>query len=57
MLSQIRKKTEPTGFVKKDLAVLENEGIRVAKMLESLSLPEWQDKSIEFAILFNFRLK
>ena len=45
-----------TEFVTKNLSVLENEGIRVAKMLESLKLPEWQNKGIEFAIPFNFKL-
>jgi bla regulator protein BlaR1 len=40
-----------------DLTLIKNEGIRVAKMIETLKLPEWQNKSIEFAIAFNFQLK
>jgi hypothetical protein len=43
-------------YVTKDLAILENEGIRVTKMIESLKLPEFRDESLEFAIPLNFKL-
>lgn len=45
-------KTEKT-----DLTLLINEGIRVAKMVGSVKIPEWEDKDMEFAISFNFQLK
>jgi hypothetical protein len=39
------------------LKILENEGIRVTRMLESLNLPEWQEKRMKFAVAFNFQIK
>lgn len=43
--------------IENKLKILENEGIRVTRKLESLNLPEWQDKRIEFAIAFNIQIK
>lgn len=43
--------------VLEDRSVLTNEGIRVAKMLGSANIPEWENKDMEFAISFNFQLK
>jgi hypothetical protein len=31
--------------------------MRVVKMLETLKLPEWENKSLDFAIAFSFQLK
>jgi len=41
---------------KTDLTILKNEGVRVAKSLESLKLPEWQEHNVEFAIDLNFSI-
>jgi beta-lactamase regulating signal transducer with metallopeptidase domain len=41
----------------KDRSLLTNEGVRVAKMLGSVKIPEWEKGDTEFAILFNFQLK
>jgi bla regulator protein blaR1 len=46
-----------TGSSSKELALITNEGIRVAKMLGSIDLPEWKDKNMEFALAFNFKLE
>lgn len=54
--STLSNANNPPEFVTDKLTILENEGLRVAKMLETLNLPEWQDKSMEFAISFNFML-
>jgi TonB-dependent SusC/RagA subfamily outer membrane receptor len=43
--------------VMKDRSVLTNEGVRVANMLGSVKIPEWENKDMEFAIQFNFTLK
>jgi TonB-dependent SusC/RagA subfamily outer membrane receptor len=43
--------------VVKDRSILTNEGVRVAGMLGSVQIPEWEDKDMEFAISFNFTLK
>jgi TonB-dependent SusC/RagA subfamily outer membrane receptor len=42
---------------KTDLSLLTNEGIRVAKTLGSVKIPEWENMDMEFAISFNFTLK
>jgi TonB-dependent SusC/RagA subfamily outer membrane receptor len=42
--------------VVKDKSLLTNEGIRVAKMLGSVKIPEWENKDLEFAINFKFDL-
>lgn len=42
---------------KRDISNLTNEGIRVAKMLGTVKIPEWEKKDMEFAISFNFDLK
>ena len=54
---KLGKNKKHTGDVIKDLSMLENEALRVCKMLESLKIPEWQDKGMEFAIPFAFQLK
>jgi hypothetical protein len=43
--------------VMKDRSILTNEGVRVARMLGSVKIPEWENKDMEFAISFNFQLK
>jgi hypothetical protein len=48
--------TSRSDYVTKDLKILEDEGVRVAKVIESLNLPEWQNNSMQFAISLNFRL-
>jgi len=40
-----------------DLTLLKNEGIRVAKMIKALNLPEWQKNNLIFLIPFNFQIK
>jgi TonB-dependent SusC/RagA subfamily outer membrane receptor len=42
---------------KKGFSLLTDEGIRVANMLGSVKIPEWENKGLEFAISFNFTLK
>jgi TonB family protein len=42
---------------KDPMSPLKNEAMRVAKMLETLKLPEWENKGMEFAIAFNFQLR
>ena len=42
---------------KRDISLLTNEGIRVARMVGSVKIPEWENKDMEFAISFNFQLK
>jgi hypothetical protein len=36
---------------------LKAECLRVVNMLGSIAIPEWKDKSVEFAFIFNFQLK
>jgi TonB-dependent SusC/RagA subfamily outer membrane receptor len=42
---------------KTDLTPLTNEGVRIAKMLGSVKIPEWETEDMVFAISFNFTLK
>jgi TonB-dependent SusC/RagA subfamily outer membrane receptor len=42
---------------KTDLTPLTNEGKRIAGMLGSVKIPEWEEKDMLFAISFNFTLK
>jgi hypothetical protein len=42
-------------FITKNLFVLEEEAIRVTKMIEPLNLPEWKDRKLKFAISFNIK--
>lgn len=46
-----------TKAVIKDRSIITNEGVRVANMLGSVKIPEWEDNDMEFAISFNFTLK
>jgi TonB-dependent SusC/RagA subfamily outer membrane receptor len=48
----LNQKTEKT-----DLTLLTDEGVRVAKMLGSVKVPEWENGDLEFAISFSFQLK
>jgi beta-lactamase regulating signal transducer with metallopeptidase domain len=43
--------------VMKDRSILTNEGVRVANMLGTVKIQEWENKDMEFAISFNFTLK
>ncbi|MCX6334273.1 MAG: M56 family metallopeptidase [Bacteroidia bacterium] len=36
---------------------LSEECLRVAQQIESLDLPEWKDKDLDFTLVFNFQLK
>ena len=49
--------TSGQGSFNTNLLVLENEAVRVAKMLGSLELPEWKEKKMEFAFSIDFQLK
>jgi TonB-dependent SusC/RagA subfamily outer membrane receptor len=42
---------------KTDITPLTNEGVRVAKMVGSVKIPEWENEDMVFAISFNFTLK
>lgn len=42
---------------KKGLSLLTDEGIRIANLLGSVKIPEWENKNMEFAISFSFSLR
>jgi hypothetical protein len=47
--------TNRTDFVTQGLFPYKEEAKRITRMLETLDLPEWQEKSIEFALSFNIQ--